>query len=306
MKSFLILFILTTFVSSFNVFRNNSFRKPVVKPEELREKFKEAGLKPIEKLGGYIQDYSYTARQKSIEERNVVGFLEGTDPALKDEYIIISAHFDHIGISKAVGNDSICNGADDNAAGTCTLLGIARTIKVLDLKPGRSIIFCAFSGEENGMRGSRYFVANPPLPLINAYADLNFEMTGHSEYLGKNKYYMTGCSNSTLDNLIGEYNKKSDWQLVDTIAIANNLFFASDNIAFSRISVNNGVTQGIPSGTFATTTLADYLHTPSDEVKYFDFNNMSALVSYFSDLVIWLSNSKSEIIWSDPKFTRLR
>jgi Zn-dependent M28 family amino/carboxypeptidase len=225
---------------------------------------------------------------------------------LKDQYIILSAHFDHIGIRKGNNADSINNGADDNASGTCTLLGIAKTIKDSGLKPGRTIVFAEFSGEESGIRGSRFFIANSPVSLKSVFADLNFEMTGHSEYLGRNRYYMTGSKISNLDSIIGEYNKKSDWKLVDTIALANNLFYASDNIAFSRISSTEGISQGIPSGTFATTAISDYLHTPLDEGELFDYENMANLVAYFSELIIWLSETKSEVQFTEPSFTRLK
>jgi hypothetical protein len=272
----------------------------------LSDRFKEYGLKPVFTSGGYIQNYSYIARQGTVNERNVIGMIEGADPQLKDQFLILSAHFDHVGVRKGNDIDSIYNGADDNAAGTCTILGIAKTIKDSGLKPGRTLVFASFSGEESGMRGSRYFVANSPLMLKNIYADLNFEMTGHSEYLGRNRYYMTGSKISNLDNLIGEYNRKSEWKLIDTIPIANNLFFASDNIAFSRISTADGVTHGIPSGTFATTALADYIHSPHDEGKLFDYENMASLVEYFSKLTIWLSKSKNEVLFTDPSFTRAK
>jgi hypothetical protein len=272
----------------------------------LSGKFKEYGLKPILPGGGYIQDYSYSARQRSVNERNVIGVIEGTDPEFKDQYIVLSSHFDHVGVRKGNDIDSIYNGADDNAAGTITILAIAKTIKDLGLKPGRTIVFAAFSGEENGMRGSRNFVANSPIPVKDIYADLNFEMTGHSEYLGKKNYYMTGCKISNLDNLIGEFNKKSDFKLIDTIALSNNLFFASDNIAFSRVMTKDNISQGVPSGTFATTTMADYIHKPNDEGKYFDYENMAGLVGYFSELVIWLSENKSEIQFTDPAFVRMK
>ena len=107
-------------------------------------------------------------------------------------------------------------------------------------KPKRSILFAAFSGEELGMRGSRNFISVAPVPLKNIIADINFEMIGHSDYIGKKKYYMTGCLNSNLDDLIGEYNRNSDIRLIDTIALAEQLFYASDNIAFSRISTTEG------------------------------------------------------------------
>ncbi len=272
----------------------------------LSERFKEFGLKPVLPDDKYIQDYAAAARQRTINEENVIGIIKGTDPVLKDQYIILSAHFDHVGVRKVSDTDSIYNGADDNAAGTCTLLGIAKTIKELGFKPGRTIVFAAFSGEEMGMRGSRYFVANSPFPIKNTYADLNFEMTGHSEYLGKNRYYMTGCKISNLEDLIGEYNKNSDWKLIDTIKVANSLFNSSDNIAFSRISTADNITMGIPSGTFATTALASYIHSPKDEGKLFDFDNMAGLIRYFSDMVIWLSKNEAEVQFTDPAFTRIK
>ena len=92
--------------------------------------------------------YSFTSRQTSIAERNVIGIIEGTDPLLKDQYIVLSAHFDHIGIRPGLNPDSIRNGADDNAAGTCTIIGIAKALSQLNIKPGRTILLAAFSGEE--------------------------------------------------------------------------------------------------------------------------------------------------------------
>jgi Zn-dependent M28 family amino/carboxypeptidase len=289
-----------------NQMRGRSNGSPEMKTasEWIADKFKENGLKPFDSIANYIQNYTFTSRQKTVNERNIIGFIEGADPKLKNEYIILSAHFDHIGVRRNSMQDSIYNGADDNAAGTCALIGIARTLKKSGLKPGRSIIFAAFSGEESGMRGSRYFVSHSPILLKNIYADLNFEMIGHSEYLGKGNYYMTGCLNSNLDDLIGDYNKNTEFKLIDTISLANNLFYSSDNIAFSRITAADGITTGIPSGTFATTTMAEYIHKPSDEVSLFDFDNMAELVNHFSSVVIWLSTIKSEIKWTDPKFVR--
>jgi hypothetical protein len=335
MKSLLMFLAIVLMPVILHVSGGSAGKHPVVKPEELREwvtylasdemrgrangspetkraafwiaeKFRENGLRHVGSDTELIRNYSFTFRQQTFNERNVIGMIEGKDPSLKNEYIILSAHFDHIGISKGVKTDSINNGADDNAAGTCALIGIAKTIKESNAKPGRSVIFAAFSGEEYGIRGSRFFVSNPPIPLKNIYVDLNFEMIGHSEFLGKKKYYMTGCRYSNLDDLIANYNHGTDFQLIDTIEIANNLFFASDNIAFSRVMSGEGISQGIPSGTFATATLTPYLHNVTDEAKLFDFQNMADLVCYFSDLTIWLSNCKSEIVWTDPNFTRLR
>jgi Zn-dependent M28 family amino/carboxypeptidase len=274
--------------------------------EWIADKFREYGLKPLLADGSFFQEYSFTSRQQSsISERNVLGFIEGSDPALKNQYLILSAHFDHIGVRKGASGDSIYNGADDNGAGTCTLIAIAKALQNAGARTGRSVIFAAFSGEESGMRGSRYFVANSPVPVKNIYADINFEMIGHSEQFGKGNFYMTGCKVSDLDDLIKTYRGPVNMNLIDTISVAEQLFYQSDNISFARISLSDeGVITGIPGGTFATTTHLPHIHAPSDEAALFDFDNMANLTEYFSAMVLWLSKSKSEINWTDPKFRR--
>lgn len=284
--------------------RKNGSPEMIRASEWIAGKFREFNILPLTGNGEYIQNYSFTSRQTQVNERNVLGIMPGSDPALKDQYIVLSAHFDHVGIRRAVEGDSIYNGADDNAAGTSTIIGIAKAIKESGRKPGRSIIFAAFSGEEAGMRGSRYFVANPPVPLRNIFVDLNFEMTGHSEYLGENKYYLTGCSTSNLDDVIKEFDRTTNFGLIDTIKIAEMLFNSSDNASFARISFKDNLITGIPGGTIATMTLADYIHSPKDEMSLFDFDNMAKLVNHFRELVTWLSEYTGEIKWTDPRFAR--
>ncbi|MBK7134038.1 MAG: M20/M25/M40 family metallo-hydrolase [Bacteroidales bacterium] len=294
-----------SFLASDNMMgRRNGSPEMKLAADWIAGKFSESGLKPVAPSLDFIHNYTFTSRQNQVNERNVIGLIEGSDPALKGEYIVLTAHFDHVGIKRGSKPDSIYNGADDNAAGTAAIIGIAKAIKESGIRPGRSIIFAAFSGEENGMRGSRNFVANSQIPMKKIYANLNFEMIGHSEYLGKKKYYMTGCLLSDLDDAVGEYNWNSGFQLVDTIKLSHILFGSSDNIAFSRISTRDGVTTGIPSGTFATTTMAPHIHNVTDEVSLFDFDNMADLVNHFSGLVLWLSDRKKEIIWTDKSFVR--
>jgi Zn-dependent M28 family amino/carboxypeptidase len=273
----------------------------------IARKFDEFDIKAVYPDDKLIRPYTFHSRRGvTVDERNIVGIIEGTDPGMKEEYIIITAHFDHVGMRRSGENDSIYNGADDNAAGTCTLLGVAKTINENNYKPGRTILFAAVSGEEMGLHGSRYLAANMPLPLQNAYVNVNFEMTGHSEYLGKGNYYMTGCNFSNLDDAIQEFQPDNKHNLIDTIALADRLFYMSDNIAFARIERNEGISTGIPCGTFATTTFGEYIHTPQDEAHLFDFDNMAGLVDYFTEMIIWLSHSDKDIDWTDPGFARIK
>ena len=286
--------------------RNNGSPEMEKAAEWLALKFKEFGIKPVYPDGKLIRPYTFQSRRgDTFDERNIVGIIEGTDPALKDEYILVTAHFDHVGIRRPIDNDSIYNGADDNAAGTCTLLGVALTIKENNYMPGRTILFASVSGEEMGLHGSRYLAANMPLPLQNAYVNINFEMTGHSEDLGKGNFFMTGCSFSNLDETVLEFQPDNKHTLIDTIAMADRLFYMSDNIAFARIERNGEISSGIPCGTFVTTTTGDHIHTPRDEAGLFDFENMAGLVDYFAEMIIWLSHSDKDIIWTDPGFTRI-
>jgi hypothetical protein len=272
----------------------------------IAQKFEDFEVKPAYPDGNLIRPYTFRARRgDSICERNIVGIVEGTDPELKDEYIIITAHFDHVGIRKAVEGDSIYNGADDNAAGTCTLMGVAKTIKENQYSPGRSILFAAVSGEEMGLHGSRHLASNLPLPPKSAYVNINFEMTGHSEDLGKGKYFMTGCEFSNLDDVIQKFTKDTDHQLIDTISDATRYFYMSDNIAFARLERDKDTSIGIPCGTFVTTIHGDHIHTPQDEADLFDFENMAGLVDHFATMVIWLSHSHKKIDWTDPRFRRV-
>jgi Zn-dependent M28 family amino/carboxypeptidase len=270
----------------------------------ISERFIEYGIKMMDGYDGYFQDYTYDSKSGKISERNVVGWIEGSDPVLKNEYIVLSAHFDHIGIEKNSGPDSICNGADDNAAGTATLIAIAKYFRLTGKTPGRSLIFAAFSGEEDGMRGSRHFVKYLPVPANKVFANLNFEMTGHSEELGPNNFYMTGCSFSNLDEIIAGYEGRSGIRLIDDLPVADILFNASDNISFSKMSLSDGGYSGIPSGTFATSTVKSYLHTPYDEISLFDLGNMTSIVNHFCEVVLELSVEKKKINWTDQMFRR--
>ena len=119
---------------------------------------------------------------QSLVSSNVVGILEGSDPALKNEYVIVGAHYDHVGMKKShePGEDYIYNGADDNASGTASVLSIAAACGKLQVHPKRSIIFVTFAGEEKGLFGSLAYVDHPPLPLSQTVAMLNLDMVGRN------------------------------------------------------------------------------------------------------------------------------
>jgi hypothetical protein len=118
----------------------------------------------------------YSTTHNDIESYNVVGLIPGSDKILKNEYVVHSAHLDHIGISRAVNGDSIYNGAHDNASGVASLLEIARIYKSSGAKPKRSILIVMVTGEEMGLIGSSYFAANPTVPKASIVANVNTDM----------------------------------------------------------------------------------------------------------------------------------
>jgi Zn-dependent M28 family amino/carboxypeptidase len=122
-------------------------------------------------------DVTLRTETKPVESMNVVGLIEGSDPKLKDEYVILSAHLDHIGVSaKPIKGDAINNGALDNASGIATTLEVARAFRQSGKPPRRSILILAVTGEEKGLQGSEYFARNPTVPLTSIAADVNLDM----------------------------------------------------------------------------------------------------------------------------------
>ncbi|RYZ20824.1 MAG: M20/M25/M40 family metallo-hydrolase [Chitinophagaceae bacterium] len=124
----------------------------------------------------FSMSVSYNTTHQDIESYNVVGLISGSDAKLKNEYVVHSAHLDHLGVGRPVDGDSIYNGAHDNASGVASLLEIARLYKTSGTKPKRSVLIVFVTGEEMGLIGSSYFAANPTVPKANIVADVNTDM----------------------------------------------------------------------------------------------------------------------------------
>ncbi|MBC7841535.1 MAG: M20/M25/M40 family metallo-hydrolase, partial [Gemmatimonadaceae bacterium] len=206
--------------------------------------------------------------ERRLPGANVLGYLEGSDPALKDEYVLMTAHYDHIGVTKAVNGDSINNGADDDAAGTIAVLQVARLLAGGAVKPRRTIIFAAMTGEEVGLLGTRWFIDHPVRPLSQLVANLEVEMIGRPDSLagGAGKAWLTGYERSTL----GDQLRDGGIPIVPDRRPAQRFFERSDNIAFARM--------GIPAHTLSSFNLhADY-HTVRDEAQYADPAHMARVI----------------------------
>lgn len=296
----------------------------------IAEQFEQFGLSPAPGQDSYLQEYSFTRRgTEPVSERNVIAYIEGADPELKGQYIIISAHFDHLGVRKPVGEggsaiaavvdaakklltpnkpaeeDFIYNGADDDASGVAAMIGLARIFHRMKARPGRSIVFVAFSGEERGLRGSGHYRANPVFPLDATYLNINFEMVGQCQNIGKRRYYITGPSRSNVDELVGRYNSNGDWQIDPNVKNAERLFLASDNGSFAVIGREQGISYGVPAHTFSFFDGEDHLHRPYDEPDILDYENLASFVNYMAGLVLHLAELQEDVVWTSENHRRM-
>lgn len=221
---------------------------------------------------------------KLVESQNVIGFLEGTDPVLKNEYVVVGAHYDHVGLGYygAMNKDNagkIHNGADDNASGTSGMIELAEAFS--NVKSKRSIIFIAFAAEENGMLGSKHYAyQNPLFPLEKTVGMINLDMISRND---KRILWIGGpFYSSDMKLLVEEANKEIGFELLYNVGLYT---FASDQAGFIR--------KNIPSVFFFAGDHDDY-HTPGDDVDKCDFDKAES-VSKLGYLSAWLlanQNSK--------------
>jgi hypothetical protein len=199
-------------------------------------------------------------------ETNVVGIIRGSDPELGGEYVLVTAHFDHIGIGRPVNGDSIYNGADDDASGVVALVEIARGLAAAP--PARSVLFAALAGEEVGLIGTRWYVAHPAVPLDSTVAALNLEMIGRPDTaLAPGELWLTGYERST----VGEELVAADLPIHPDPRPGQRFYERSDNIAFARI--------GIPAHTLSSFGLHRDYHSPDDETERIDFDHLEGAIS---------------------------
>lgn len=220
---------------------------------------------------------------------NIVGVVEGNDPKLKNQFIIIGAHYDHIGLIKAVHGDEIANGANDNATGTSTVLELARYFGNAKTNK-RSIIFALFSAEEKGLLGSKHLAKKLKDENLNLYVMLNFEMTGVPLVDKDYEMYLTGYENSNLAEVVNTYaNEKFAGFLPK--AKEFNLFQRSDNYPF-HTEFN------VPSQTFSTFdfTNFDHYHGVDDEAELMNFEHMAVLVNKVIPVIEGIANAGTKEI----------
>ena len=235
---------------------------------------------------------------------NVVGILEGSDPVLKNEYVVFSAHMDHVGVAgprgsggcRAQGADSICNGADDDGSGTVAVVEIAEAFARLNPRPKRSVIFLNVSGEEKGLWGSEYFSNHPAVPMTNIVADLNIDMIGRN---WKDTIVAIGKEHSDLGatlNRVGAAHPELNMRPIDDIWPDENFYFRSDHYNFAR--------KGVPILFFFNGTHPDY-HRVSDSPDKIDAEKESRVAQLIFYLGVDVANAAERPKWNPDSYKRI-
>ncbi len=237
-------------------------------------------------------------KQVVVPARNVLGVLEGSDPKLKNEYLVVSAHYDHVGVQKnaKVGTDSIFNGARDNAIGVVGMLATAKYLS--QYPPKRSVLFVAWTAEEKGLLGSKYYSENPVIPMKQTVFNFNCDGAGYNDITAAT---IIGMERTTAESDLFKACQAFGLKATVDPVPEQNLFERSDNYYFA--------VKGVPAISFSPgvksfdAELMKYYHKQADEVSSLDFDY---LIKYFRAYVysnVLLSSNPKVPVWkSGDKF----
>jgi Zn-dependent M28 family amino/carboxypeptidase len=226
---------------------------------------------------------------------NVAGILEGSDSLLRNQHVLYSAHIDHIGISPGQ-RDSINNGADDNASGVAGLLELVEAFGQPGVRPKRSLLFLAPSGEEDGLLGSAHFTEHPTVPLEQVVANINMDLVGRN---WRDSVIAVGLEQSdlgaTLSRVVQAHPELEMTPIADRWP-EERIFYRSDHYNFAR--------KGVPILFFTSGTHADY-HRPSDEPQTIDGEKEARLVRLLFYLGATVADDASRPQWAPESYRQI-
>ena len=228
----------------------------------IEKEYKRIGLTTFENLSNYRQTFTH----KDMEMSNIIGVLEGKSK--KNEYVVISAHYDHLGIKENETGDNIYNGADDDASGVSAVLALAEYYKKVGNE--RTIVFVAFTAEEMGLIGSEHF--GKDVDASKYIAGINIEMIGKESSFGPKTAWLTGFDRSSFGKIIQKNLAGSGYKLFPDPYPKFKLFFRSDNASLARL--------GIPSHTFSTGPIDrdQHYHKASDEAETLNITTITETI----------------------------
>jgi len=244
-------------------------------------------------LDGYFQITEFENRRTKLKAsvRNVIGIIPGTDPNLKGTYILVTAHYDHLGKKEGEG-DTIFNGANDDGSGTVGVIECARALAAS--KPKRTLVFMCFWGEEAGLQGSRYYVQNPVFPLKDTISNINLEQIGRTDDTEGPRvadFNITGFDYTDLSTYLTKSAQPFGVKVTMHPKLSGLYFNASDNAAFANA--------GVPANTISTAYQFPDYHAVGDEWPKIDFENMTKIVRSVCAGVASVGNSKEPVKWNE-------
>jgi len=209
-------------------------------------------------------------KTSEVESQNVIGVLPGSDATLKNEYVVFGAHLDHLGVGAPINGDRVYNGAMDDGSGIASLIEIANIAKLENLRPKRSILFVAVTGEEKGLLGSQYFTSSPTVPLKNIVADINMDM--YLPLFPLKYLQVMGLEESTLGAEVRAAAEKAGVTVQADPEPQRNLFIRSDQYNFIKqgvpaVTFKFGYVKGSPEEKLAKDWLRERYHAPSDDLN---------------------------------------
>jgi Zn-dependent M28 family amino/carboxypeptidase len=262
------------------------------------------GFKPYS-LGCNLKG-NISSRVEKIVSNNVVGLAEGSDPALKSEAVVFTAHWDHLGVGRVVLGDAIYNGAADNATGCALLLELARAWSALSPRPKRSALFLSVTAEEKGLLGSKYYTQKPLVPLGKTALDLNFDMIlplGVPEAVVVN-----GAERTTVWPIVQSAAKKNHLEIQEDQRAHLGVFYRSDHFSMAQagvpaFSVATGTKIKGKSREFASKAFKEFndkaYHSPQDELKPdWDFSGFVVLARFALDVARDVANADRLPTWN--------
>ncbi|MGH9309562.1 MAG: M28 family metallopeptidase [Vicinamibacterales bacterium] len=246
-----------------------------------------------------------TLESTPIASDNVAGLLQGGDPALAGEHVVLTAHLDHVGIGAAVSDDRIYNGAMDNASGIATLIEVARNLSA-GARPRRSILFVAVTAEEHGLLGSRYFAGDPTVPKASIVANINMDM--FLPLFPMSSVMVLGLDESDLGDRVREVAARSGLEVAADPQPQRNRFTRSDQYSFIRqgvpaLAMKVGFATGSPEAEIDAAWTKERYHAPSDDLQQpIDLGAAVAFTRLVGALSAEVANHPSRPQWKPESF----
>ena len=283
-----------------------------VAAEYIASQFRAAGLEPLGD-DGYFQtaDWREIAPKREHAKyadapapllvRNVVGLLRGSDPELGKTYVLVTAHYDHLGIREGKGDDPIFNGANDDGSGTVSVIELARAFAAQKVRPKRSIVFMTVFGEEHGLVGSRYYGAHPLVPVADTVADINLEQIGRtddSEGPQMRAAAVTGADFSEVGDVLRKAGELTGIKITKHPVNSDRYFAFSDNQALADL--------GVPAHTISVAYEFPDYHGAADTWDKIDYANMAEIDRTVALAILTIANDPQAPRWNadNPKTTK--